>query len=85
MYAGTLTAVLVLPAFTKPIETLTDLLLATRRGDLNPAVVEGTSNAFLFKVCYYYLSLSFSLFIFLSLSIYLLNQSLNERPLCVNT
>ncbi|XP_063865701.1 glutamate receptor ionotropic, delta-2-like [Scylla paramamosain] len=49
MYAGTLTAVLALPAFTKPIETLTDLLEAARRGDLQPAVVEGTSNAFLFK------------------------------------
>ncbi|XP_050727853.1 glutamate receptor ionotropic, delta-1-like [Eriocheir sinensis] len=49
LYSGTLTAVLALPTFTKPIETLTDLLVAARQGRLHPAVVKGTSNAFLLK------------------------------------
>ncbi|KAK8749126.1 hypothetical protein OTU49_015688, partial [Cherax quadricarinatus] len=49
MYSGTLTAVLALPAYEKPIDSLTDLLYAVKYMKYKPVVVLGTSNEFVFK------------------------------------
>ncbi|XP_045588740.1 glutamate receptor ionotropic, delta-1 [Procambarus clarkii] len=49
MYSGTLTAVLALPSFEKPIDSLADLLYAVKHKKYKPIVVLGTSNEFVFR------------------------------------
>ncbi|XP_064120838.1 glutamate receptor ionotropic, delta-2-like [Macrobrachium nipponense] len=49
LYSGTLTAVLAVPAFEKPIDSLTDLLDAVIKDGFKPVVVRGTSNEFIFS------------------------------------
>ncbi|XP_068229295.1 probable glutamate receptor [Palaemon carinicauda] len=50
LYAGTLTAVLTIPSFEKPIDSLTDLLVAMDKDDFKANVVRGTSNEFIFSL-----------------------------------
>ncbi|KAG7170324.1 Glutamate receptor ionotropic, delta-2-like 21, partial [Homarus americanus] len=49
LYSGTLTAVLAIPAFEKPIDTLSDVLEATRHG-FYPVVIKESSIDYMFKV-----------------------------------
>ncbi|XP_066976065.1 glutamate receptor ionotropic, delta-2-like [Macrobrachium rosenbergii] len=49
LYSGTLTAVLTVPSFEKPIDSLTDLLDAVIKDGFKPIVVRGTSNEFIFR------------------------------------
>ncbi|XP_064118946.1 glutamate receptor ionotropic, delta-2-like [Macrobrachium nipponense] len=49
LYQGTLTAVLAVPKFEKPIDSLNDLLASMKKGEFTLAVVYATSNEFIFK------------------------------------
>ena len=50
MYAGTLTAVLAAPSLETPIDTLFDLLKASREGRVVPVLLAGGSTTTLFQV-----------------------------------
>ncbi|KAK7085659.1 hypothetical protein SK128_020696, partial [Halocaridina rubra] len=50
LYGGTLTAVLAVPSYEKPIDSLWDLLEAIKKYDYKPVVAYGTSNEFVFRV-----------------------------------
>ncbi|CAL4079859.1 unnamed protein product, partial [Meganyctiphanes norvegica] len=50
LYSGTLTAVLAIPSFEKPIDSLWDLLEAVKNDGYFPITTFGTSNEFIFKV-----------------------------------
>ncbi|XP_042224799.1 glutamate receptor ionotropic, delta-2-like isoform X2 [Homarus americanus] len=49
MYSGTLTAVLAIPAYERPIDSLPDLVHAAKHKGYKPVVVYGTVNEFLLK------------------------------------
>ncbi|XP_066967133.1 glutamate receptor ionotropic, delta-2-like [Macrobrachium rosenbergii] len=49
LYQGTLTAVLAVPQFEKPIDSLNDLLASMKKGEFTLSVVFATSNEFIFK------------------------------------
>lgn len=50
MYAGTLTAVLAIPAFEQPVDSLTDLPYASLDG-FTVGTLKDSSTEFLFRVC----------------------------------
>lgn len=50
MYSGTLTAFLAIPAYEKPINSLSDLLHATRHNNYKLILGLQTSNEYIFKV-----------------------------------
>ncbi|XP_068247580.1 glutamate receptor ionotropic, delta-2-like [Palaemon carinicauda] len=49
LYQGTLTAVLAVPQFEKPIDSLNDLMVSMEKRDCTLMLVYGTSNEFIFK------------------------------------
>ncbi|XP_069171820.1 probable glutamate receptor isoform X1 [Procambarus clarkii] len=49
LYSGTLTAVLAIPSFEKPIDSLVDLLNAIKKDGFIPVFAYGTSNEFIFR------------------------------------
>ncbi|XP_066971943.1 glutamate receptor ionotropic, delta-2-like [Macrobrachium rosenbergii] len=49
LYQGTLTAVLAVPQFEKPIDSLNDLLASMKKGEFTLSVPYATSNEFIFK------------------------------------
>ncbi|KAK3894724.1 hypothetical protein Pcinc_001535 [Petrolisthes cinctipes] len=48
LYSGTLTAVLAIPAYERPLDTLSEILEATKQG-LIPVIIRGSSFHYLFK------------------------------------
>ncbi|XP_037794744.1 glutamate receptor ionotropic, delta-1-like isoform X2 [Penaeus monodon] len=49
LYSGTLTAVLAIPAFEKPIDSLADLLRAVKEDGFSPLFIHDTSNVHILK------------------------------------
>ena len=50
LYSGTLTAFLAIPVFEKPIDSLNDLLIASKEDGFSAMLMQFSSNEVIFKV-----------------------------------